>query len=1071
MEKVKSPSFYFLTKHIIRRYFIFPVIAVAIIANGFFISTAFAESTNITGDIEEDTNWTLSGSPYVIDSEIIVLEGAGLFIEEGVVVKFASGASLVVEGKMEVNGSSSLPVYFTSILDDSVGGDTNGDGENTTPSMGDWEYLFVNSVGETSILNNFIQRYSNTGLYVYNSQSVNSINFNSDNGVIFLNSKGSFSNLTSSFMELYEGSFVDIGNSSISNEDENAIIVYDNSFLSLNNSNLEINGNHVVNIYQNSSAEFNDVVISGDLSQGTAISIFNNSFLGLSNGSISNIYNGFEVYDNSSLSIKGLDIECNNNGVSVYDESFLDIYNSNILCFYDGILLYNNTTAEINSVKISGAIDAGIIAFNNTNLNPVIVKKSEITSNAYGFFIFNSLITAHQNYIHGNIISGAFTFTPIDLDFTLNYWGDESGPTHILNPNGIGDVISDNIIFTPFLESNPLGVIENPVIIIPGITGSYLYKNYDDNGEIWPNLDKLIFSKSDEFLNDLALNIDGSVNPEKPIYSNDIIRGVSSLGVHVFDNLISELENNGGYIENESLFVFPYDWRKSTAENANLLNQKINDILSINNYGQIDIIAHSMGGLLAKKYIVDFGKDKIDKLIFLGAPQLGAPNAFKALMYGDDMGYGFNIFNLTNMSFLNSLLVKDISQNMPSVYELLPSEKYIKLNGNYVTNSLTNTPIDLNYEQTEDFMIEKGRNMLMFPFAKNLHNSIDSLDLSDLDTHNFIGCGTPTMGGFTVFKKLLWNSSFFNFYDDFNITYVNGDETVPVDSANKTIGANPYYVKNITHGSLPSAEGVKENILAILKGLPLVNSPNIVSSADYCNISGKVVSTHSPVTLHIYDEGGKHTGPDINGNMEYNIPRVIYDVIGGENYAFLPDGINYKIVTKATDTGGFNLIIEEQEGANITSSYDWTLIPLQTLESNGEIWVGPDYQPSNYSVKMDNDGDGVIDKSYNHSYDGTAEAEKIANLNKKIYGSIQMISKQKQVSSLSSSGVVLLNIDKNDNIKRVSGDVEENTNNSKIQEKIKNIGNCHIFKINLLLPICSLLVLVLILLAKMFIKL
>jgi hypothetical protein len=38
-----------------------------------------------------------------------------------------AGASLVIEGKIEVNGSTSLPVYFTSFLDDSVGGDTNED--------------------------------------------------------------------------------------------------------------------------------------------------------------------------------------------------------------------------------------------------------------------------------------------------------------------------------------------------------------------------------------------------------------------------------------------------------------------------------------------------------------------------------------------------------------------------------------------------------------------------------------------------------------------------------------------------------------------------------------------------------------------------------------------------------------------------------------------------------------------------------------------------------------------------------------------------------------------------------
>jgi hypothetical protein len=82
-----------------------------------------------------------------------------------------------------------------------------------------------------------------------------------------------------------------------------------------------------------------------------------------------------------------------------------------------------------------------------------------------------------------------------------------------------------------------------------------------------------------------------------------------------------------------------------------------------------------------------------------------------------------------------------------------------------------------------------------------------------------------------------------------------------------------------------------------------------------------------------------------------------------------------------------------------------------------------------------------------------------------------MISKQEPLSPLSSSGVGLLNTDNNDNIKRVSGEVKENTTNSTIQEKIKNTGNYHVFKINLMLPLGLLLIIVLILLAKMFIKL
>jgi pimeloyl-ACP methyl ester carboxylesterase len=194
------------------------------------------------------------------------------------------------------------------------------------------------------------------------------------------------------------------------------------------------------------------------------------------------------------------------------------------------------------------------------------------------------------------------------------------------------------------------------VILVPGIMGSELRKGDE---VIWPGtLAELLlpYAHMEDLLQD-------NLRP------TDVIRRFSIS--EQYDDLISFLEACGFSEDHNpaTLKVFPYDWRKDNALAASLLADVVDAMAaSLGRDPEIDLVAHSMGGLVGRCYLESGsyslrpGFSAVKRLITIGTPHRGAPMALAAAL------------GQKKRLFLSAQQVQRLANDprFPSVYQLMP---------------------------------------------------------------------------------------------------------------------------------------------------------------------------------------------------------------------------------------------------------------------------------------------------------------------------------------------------------------------------------------------------------------
>jgi pimeloyl-ACP methyl ester carboxylesterase len=289
-------------------------------------------------------------------------------------------------------------------------------------------------------------------------------------------------------------------------------------------------------------------------------------------------------------------------------------------------------------------------------------------------------------------------------------------------------------------------------------------------------------------------------------------------GQGYYQALIDRLNVAGYTQENGYLTLFLYDWRRPLSENAEKLKASITQVKTATGASQVDLVGHSMGGLVGRAYVQsgDYASD-VTHLVTLGSPHQGSAKVYPywegASLYQASMTERIALSVLLGYYMIqqyNPFPVLVLRDKVPSSGNLLPTEDYLYDEGNG------------DQVKPESGMVQRNT------FMNSLNSNLNTL-FSRAQVTTFAGSNLDTPARLYVHDRDFWQ---WPNWDDGEPNW--GRETefiLPLgDGTVLTSSAQSQTFSGVSHGAPPGDELVIQAIFATLS-IPLPAAPSAQPAA------------------------------------------------------------------------------------------------------------------------------------------------------------------------------------------------------------------------------------------------